>query len=96
MKVIVVSLYFGSDEMFFVVDLGEIKLLVIKFDLGIMNLLVIMLLIILSKLVVVDFKNLLNNYMYFIDFDVFKDGIMEIFMMESYVMKLVLIKVENN
>ncbi|MBC1518312.1 sortase B protein-sorting domain-containing protein [Listeria welshimeri] len=49
-----------------------------------------------SKPVVVDPKNLLNNHTYSIDFDVFKDGTTETSMMESYVMKPALIKVENN
>ncbi|UPH49674.1 NEAT domain-containing protein [Listeria innocua] len=49
-----------------------------------------------SKPVVVDPKNLLNNHTYSIDFDVFKDGTNETSMMESYVMKPALIKVENN
>ncbi|MBF2631777.1 NEAT domain-containing protein, partial [Listeria seeligeri] len=49
-----------------------------------------------SKPVVVDPKNLLNNHTYSIDFDVFKDGTNETSMMESYVMKPAIIKVENN
>lgn len=49
-----------------------------------------------SKPAVVDPKNLLNNHTYSIDFDVFKDGTTETSMMESYVMKPALIKVENN
>ncbi|MBC1736171.1 NEAT domain-containing protein [Listeria seeligeri] len=49
-----------------------------------------------SKPSVVDPKNLLNNHTYSIDFDVFKDGTTETSMMESYVMKPAVIKVENN
>lgn len=49
-----------------------------------------------TKPVVVDPKNLLNKHTYSIDFDVFKDGTAETSMMESYVMKPAMIKVENN
>ncbi|MBM5605441.1 sortase B protein-sorting domain-containing protein [Listeria seeligeri] len=49
-----------------------------------------------SKPSVVDPKNLLNNHTYSIDFDVFKDGTTETSMMESYIMKPAVIKVENN
>ncbi|MBC2256499.1 sortase B protein-sorting domain-containing protein [Listeria ivanovii] len=49
-----------------------------------------------TKPVVVDPKKLLNKHTYSIDFNVFKDGTAETSMMESYVMKPALIKVENN
>lgn len=49
-----------------------------------------------NKPVKADPKKLVNNHTYSIDFDVFKDGTSETSMMESYIMKPAVIKVENN
>lgn len=95
-KATAASSYPGSDETPPVVDPGETKPPVTKPDPGTTNPPVTTPPTTPSKPAVVDPKNLLNNHTYSIDFDVFKDGTTETSMMESYVMKPALIKVENN
>ncbi|HAC0838957.1 TPA_asm: sortase B protein-sorting domain-containing protein [Listeria monocytogenes] len=95
-KATAASSYPGSDETPPVVNPGETNPPVTKPDPGTTNPPVTTPPTTPSKPAVVDPKNLLNNHTYSIDFDVFKDGTTETSMMESYVMKPALIKVENN
>ncbi|HBL6183533.1 TPA: hemin/hemoglobin-binding protein Hbp2, partial [Listeria monocytogenes] len=95
-KATAASSYPGSDETPPVVNPGETSPPVTKPDPGTTNPPVTTPPTTPSKPAVVDPKNLLNNHTYSIDFDVFKDGTTETSMMESYVMKPALIKVENN